>query len=353
MDMARHHSPTLARVTRDMRFAFGVPPTFLDLSWIGRDDLVRSNPGAAVLLSSREARLILDKYTPRGIDLEVWEEIGPFVRDAALATAPQSAYSAHRLAVVITSFVVWTCHLRGLPQDAALVFRRSTIQRYIEHQRRAGTLTEGTLRNYRAMLYRVQEVLVPNPALPPSPSLNKRSTVDPYTDAEVQLIRWWATGQNTELKVRKAMAMASLCLGAGLRAIEVINLTSADVQADDAGILIHTAGREVPLLADWESSLLHVLEPLDPAALVFGPATRKSTRNVLSGFVETTSGSVRPRSDRMRATWLVTQLRARTDIRALMRAAGISKFENLAEYLKFTPELDTVEYRQALRQAAR
>ena len=351
--MARHHSPTVAYVSHDERFTFGVPSTFLDLSWIGRDDLVRSNPDAAVRLSSEEARLILDNYTPRIIEPEVWDEIGAFVRDAALTAAPQSAYSAHRLAAVLTSFVAWTCHLRGMPQDAAVVFRRSTIQRYIEHQRTTGALTEGTLRNYRAMLYRVQEVLVPNPALPPSPALNKRSTVDPYSEAEVRLIRWWTTGQNTGLKIRKAMALSSLCLGAGLRAKEVIDLTAADIQVDDAGVLIHTAGREVPLLAEWEQTLLHVLQPLAPSDLVFGSPTRKSTRNALSDFVGNTSGSIKPRSDRMRATWLVTQLRSRTDIRALMRAAGITKFENLISYIEFIPELDNVAYRQALRLEAR
>ncbi len=199
------------------------------------------------------------------------------------------------------------------------------------------------------MLYRVQEILVPNPALPPSPALNKRSTVDPYTEDEVGLIRWWATGQNTELKIRKAMVMSALCLGAGLRAKEVIELRRADVQLDGAGIVIHTAEREVPLLARWEATLTHVLEPLADADLVFGLPTRKTTRNVLSGFVENTSGSLRPRSDRMRATWIVTQLRARTDIRALMQAAGITKFENLIYYIQFIPELDTDEYRAALR----
>jgi hypothetical protein len=50
----------------------------------------------------------------------------------------------------------------------------------------------------------------------------------------------------------------------------------------------------------------------------------------------------------MRATWL-THLANRTDMRALMRAGGVEKFENLARLLKFVPELDTVEYRRHLR----
>ena len=65
------------------------------------------------------------------------------------------------------------------------------------------------------------------------------------------------------------------------------------------------------------------------------------------------SGTMRPRSDRMRATWVVRHLRAGTPIKELMRAAGISKFENLARSLEYVPDLDSREYRRRLRQAVR
>lgn len=78
---------------------------------------------------------------------------------------------------------------------------------------------------------------------------------------------------------------------------------------------------------------------LEPNDYVFGARTRKTTRNLLSGFVENSAGNFRPRSDRMRATWLVTHLTAGTNMAALMRAAGVEKFENLARYLAYVPEL--------------
>lgn len=60
-------------------------------------------------------------------------------------------------------------------------------------------------------------------------------------------------------------------------------------------------------------------------------------------------GLPKPQSNRLRNTWLITHLAARTDMRALMQAAGISKFENLAALLKHLPELDSDEYRRLLR----
>jgi integrase len=149
------------------------------------------------------------------------------------------------------------------------------------------------------------------------------------------------------------MSMAALCLGGGLRAKEVIELVAGDVHVDRSGIVVRTAGREVPLLGEWEKTLLPIVEPLAPDALVFPRSSTIRTRNVLSRFVDSTSGSIRPRSDRMRATWVVDHLRERTQIRALMRAAGVSKFENLTHYLQFIPELNTREYRHALRREAR
>ena len=105
------------------------------------------------------------------------------------------------------------------------------------------------------------------------------------------------------------------------------------------------------MLAEWEPLMRRALEGLDATDPVFGMPGRTTYKNLLSGFVEHTVGEERPRSNRLRATWIVAHLRARTDMRALMEAAAVSKFENLARYLQFVPELDTTEYRTHLRKA--
>ncbi|SDM53211.1 hypothetical protein SAMN05216368_101240 [Cryobacterium flavum] len=62
-----------------------------------------------------------------------------------------------------------------------------------------------------------------------------------------------------------------------------------------------------------------------------------------------TSDKFRPRSDRLRATWIVTHLQAGTRIKELTRALGVEKFENLPRYLEYVQALDVASYRAQLR----
>ena len=300
---------------------------------------------------SEDARIRMNEYTPR-IGAERWTEIGPFVRDTVSVAAPVSSYTAHRLLLATTHYVNW-CRVSGLPLNAKVLFQRATIEHYVRGN--LNHLGEGTLRNYRSMLLRISEALFPETTPKAMRPLNARGGVDPYPVNELNILRNWANGQNTEGKRQKARAMLCLCAGAGLRAIEVAELCGHDVTVDETGILITIRStdstRFVPMLAEWEPLMRRALEGVGEADPVFGMPGRTTYKNLLSGFVENTVGTVRPRSDRLRATWIVTHLRARTDMRALMEAAAVSKFENLARYLSFVPELDTVEYRQHLRGA--
>jgi hypothetical protein len=111
--------------------------------------------------------------------------------------------------------------------------------------------------------------------------------------------------------------------------------------------------RYVPLLARWEPWLRVAVTGLDAGDRVFGsPTRRNNSKNLVTAFIQQSvqpPGMPRPQTNRMRATWLVTHLTARTDMRALMTASGVGKFENLARLLQFVPKLDTVAYRQHLR----
>lgn len=300
---------------------------------------------------SEDARIRMNEYTPR-IDAERWTEIGPFVRDTVSVAAPVSSYTAHRLLIATTHYVTW-CRVSGLPLNAKALFQRATIEHYVRGN--LNHLGEGTLRNYRSMLLRISEALFPETTPKAMRPLNARGGVAPYPVTELNILRNWANGQNSEGKRQKARAMLSLCAGAGLRAMEVAELRGHDVTVDGNGILVTIRSidstRFVPMLAEWEPMMRRAIEGVGEADPVFGMPGRTTYKNLLSGFVENTVGTVRPRSDRLRATWIVTHLRARTDMRALMEAAAVSKFENLARYLRFVPELDTVEYRQHLRVA--
>jgi hypothetical protein len=51
----------------------------------------------------------------------------------------------------------------------------------------------------------------------------------------------------------------------------------------------------------------------------------------------------------MRNTWLITHLTARTDLRTLMTAAGVTKFDNLDLLTAHVPALELAEYQRQLR----
>jgi integrase len=285
------------------------------------------------------------------MDPAQWAAISQLVRDAVTTAAPQSAYSAHRLLVTVAGYVQWAHFHAGLPLDARILFRREIIARYMTRNPR--NLEEGTRRNYRSMLLRVSEVLSPDYVAKPMVSLNGRTILPPYSAKELNELRDWANGQNTLGKRRKASVLLALIAGAGLRPIEVAELHRRDLHFDSEGVLIsihnESGSRTVPLLAEWESLLRWAVSAVAEDDLVFGMPNRRTYKNLLSGFVVHTVGKHKPRSDRLRASWLVRHLSAGTPMKALMEAADITKFLNLERYLQFVPELDSVEYRQALR----
>ena len=299
------------------------------------------------------ARIRIYSYRPRDIEPGRWLEIQQFVKDAASVAAPETSYAAHRLLVALTHYVNWSRNA-GLPLLANVLFQRAAVEHYVTTNRQV--LSEGTLRNYRSMLLRVSEVLTPENNPRAMVALNGRTSTPPYDDDGVRRLQYWANGQSTDGKTRKARSMLCLCMGAGLRAIEVTALRREDVLIDDEGVLLRVQNgdveRLVPMLAAWEPLLRQAVAGLEAGDFLFGSADRASYKNLVSNFVANSTGKERPRTDRMRATWIVTHLRARTDMRALMEAAGVSKFENLSRYLEFVPELDSAEYRKHLRNEA-
>lgn len=287
-------------------------------------------------------------YTPR-IAPQRWERIADFVRDTVAVTAPQTRYTSNRIFLVLSLYVDWAVNIQGLPMTAQVLFRRETISMFIARPPRE--LGEGTLRNYRSMLLRVAEVLLPEHNTIAMQPLNGRTSVAPYSAAEDEQLRLWAMGQNSDLRRRRAKAMLAFCGGAGLRAIEIAELDVGHIVFDGGAIVtvVGNNAREVPVLAEWATFAREAVIGMESDTPVFGTRNRSSHRNLLSRFTEKTTGTLRPRSDQLRATWIVKHLTAGTPMKELMKAAGVEKFENLSRHLAYVPALDTTEYRQRLR----
>lgn len=299
-----------------------------------------------------DARGELAHYTPR-MPARDWERIRAFVLEAAEAAAPATAYAAHRLAVILTSYLRWAHLTKGYPLKKSALFSREVINLYVREMSATGQRSEGTLRNYRAMLERVAEVLTPELRVPRGQTLNARENIRPYSAEELQQVQWWLQGQTTALRARRAAVLVSLGLGAGLRAREIIALTFGQISDDEDGMVIHLPDRDVPVMAEWEPMLRRVIRGRPATEPVFGLGATDGNRNAVSAFTNKADSDLPIRLDRMRATWLVHHLTARTSMRALMTAAGVQKFENLAQLIVHVPELDNHEYRRQLRLQSR
>ncbi|MCY7289727.1 MAG: hypothetical protein LH624_16150, partial [Cryobacterium sp.] len=148
------------------------------------------------------------------------EKIRRFVEDSVVLALPQTRYSVETLLRPCMHFVYWAVFVVGCPLEATVVFDRELIEEYIRSaapRRDDGSpLTDGTLRNYRAWIFRVAEAV--NPAKNPRRALplNARSMDEPYDAEEQVALGRWAAGQRTPYMRQAASTLIALGAGAGL-----------------------------------------------------------------------------------------------------------------------------------------
>jgi integrase len=288
-------------------------------------------------------------YAPK-IDKAMWERIGPFVRDAVSIAAPMTPYSAEVLIRAASHFVSW-CMRQGWPLDAETVWARQSIDLYVNDKRLR--LADGTRRNYRSYLMRISEILLPEEHGEKMTALNRKTTAAPYTAEEMTEFRHWAVAQRTPLKVYRCMLMLTLCAGAGLRPCELVGVRAEDVNVTtDGGFVIRVLGdleRSVPLHREWDEWMTATLErfPVGQETL-WGTPNRVRPTAVLSAFTQLTDGDA-PTGARLRATWLVTHLRAIANIKSLFTAGGFEKFEHLGRLLHYVSDVPDDDYIDFLR----
>lgn len=279
----------------------------------------------------------------------VWPTVEAFVRDSVTIAAPHTVYAANLLMTHASRYVQWCVQEQGWPLDGEVIWSVQAIDLYATDER-AG-LADGTRRNYRAMLMRISEVLMPVEHGDKTTPLSRKSSAAPYTPVEMTKFRRWVELQTTNVKRDRAMLMLVLCAGAGLKSNEVHTIHPEHVTVDASGIVVHVPGetaRDVPLLAEWEEWMVALLERRPADEPLWGVINRKDTNNLLSSFTENTIGNP-PNGHRLRNTWLVTHLTAGVPMKDLFRASGFAKFEHLPRLLQYVPDNSTARFRAVLR----
>jgi hypothetical protein len=178
----------------------------------------------------------------------------------------------------------------------------------------------------------------------------------PYDPDEVQGLLALAAAQPTPSRRRALSAILHLGLGCGIASRDLAWVRGQDVeQMSDGAVSVTVSGgvrpRSVVALQAHEAALVKLARSAD-AGLLIGGSTR-GRRNVTRGPLDrVVGGEDLPRLEtaRLRSTWLLVHLRARTPLPALMGAAGLTTVRPLEDLLHHCP-LDASAARVALRAA--
>jgi integrase len=277
-------------------------------------------------------------YRPK-IEQAYWDAIREFVRSVVLAAEGHVSYSVNDLYRAVTEFSLWGWQSAGLPLDVPGLFERSVIAYYV--QVGCGQLTPAARGNRRSLLLRIAEHLatvapVKLPPLPPSePS-------EPYNRRQLVSIVSWARAQSTPDRRANAHLLVCLGLGTGLSAQEIIALRNENIVRDGPDVDIIVASgrrRRVPMLREFAALIPPT--PGGPDSYAFRPGRNVQYVNAISNFIARGSGvGLRPQTQRMRATWIVCQLDARTPLSVLTKAAGLESLDALARFERFATPVD-------------
>jgi len=296
----------------------------------------------------------MNDYTPE-LPSQYVAKIRTFTEDAVALALPQTSYTVETLLRPTMHFVYWVVFVAGAELDASVVFSRELIEYYVRET--MSNLTEGTRRNYRSWLFRVAEAANPE-ANPHNPMpLNERALDTPYTSGELVRLNRWTAGQGTSYSRDAAKVLVALGVGAGLSSREIAMLRRDDLTVAENGTvtLVATKGtkvREVVVAVDYENTIASAIKVMPENTFVFLPQRTRTENDVVSAFVARTSrptGTPTVRVQRMRNTWLVTQMTNRVDVLTLMEAAGLQSLESISRLAGFVPRPSSPERIAQLR----
>lgn len=293
----------------------------------------------------------LQQYAPNGSERE-WLAIREFVFDAAVLTAAASSYPADRVLKITAGFVRWAVTEQGLTLESTAIFSRRLIEFYCNSL----NLSDGSIATYRSVLARVTEVVAPSDSVTEFTPIRRRVIQAPYSDKEMNSVVAWAKGQPTAIGRHNARAMLALIAGAGLRPAEILLVQPADIVSDAYGVTVTVRGataRMVPVSYEWEKWAIQIATDRPAGRPLWGaPGRTVKNKNFINEFATSSAGEA-PNSARLRATWILSHLKASTPMKDLQRAAGFTKFDNLHHYLEYIEAANDIDYRRALRGAGR
>jgi len=284
------------------------------------------------------------------IDAVHWSVIREFVHEVVADSEGHVPYKTKELLNATAEFALWGWQSAALPLEVSGLFDRNVIAFYV--QVGCGHLTAAARGNRRSLLLRMAEHLVKTGyrRLPPLPPSNPS---EPYSQRELVSTISWARGQSTAARRMNAHVLIALGLGSGLSAQEIIAVRVGDILRDGSRITVDlTTGRarRVPMIQEY-AEMMPDQSQYEAGAFAFRPGRSDFYINAISNFITRggKSSSIRPQSQRMRATWIVRHLDSATPLSVLTKAAGLESLDALARFERFTQAVPDEEADRMLR----
>jgi integrase len=196
--------------------------------------------------------------------------------------------------------------------------------------------TRGT---YRSVLRRLSGDPAPRLATP-FPGARAKA---PYSAVERAELWSMAHGQRSPWRVHSMLALVCLCLGAGLRAREVVAACGDDVARSRAGITLEVGGelpRVVPVGREWAGELRRLAAVVGGGPLFHPEEADRSYPNFVNDFCRQLVGDpAAPRLSvaRARSSFVCDHLRDGTPLSELLAMTGIAEVESLLYYSRQVP----------------
>ncbi len=311
----------------------------------GYGDPLTARPYAAnvyvVDVTSEEvdAASIMAAFIPQGARaLAAWPYTHRVVAEATLTStgAPRNAakYLSH-----LSDFAAWA-HTQGVGLVLEKLLDPDVIERYIAVGMPGSK--DSTRATRRAILRRIARHCASPPQDLPLP-ITYRRVRPPYDPEQIDGLLALASAQPTASRRRALRAILHLGLGCGIASRDLAWVRGQDVEElPDGAVSVTVSGgtrpRSVITLQAHETPLLQFARAAG-SGLLIGGSTR-GRRNVTRGPLErVVGGEDLPRLEpaRLRSTWLLTHLRARTPLPALMDAAGLTTVRPLEDLLHHCP----------------
>jgi integrase len=271
-------------------------------------------------------------------------------RDIIRRTNPSTPCVVTNLAVPLCQLIEWALD-QGMDLDLDRILRPDSIERFV----RVGMprLSEDSRLNRHASLKRIGRVGAPDWWKPKGPSGAARERLPPYSDGELRKFWMAADHQLTPLRRRFFRAVMTLCLGAGLKAMEVAMAHPNDVTERDGIVTIRThyefdTPRTIPFRDQYVPQLKAMMAANPNEPFVGDFEVRRHGLLARMQVLELPGKMPPLQASRLRQTWMVSLLDDNVDVPTFMLLAGITATRALGDLFPYlTPQPHELSWAKA------